>query len=152
VDRDLTERLRAYECNERCLCDEAADKIDGLGLEHQFACQEIAVAHDEIKRLRAGENNRDELILTLIGERDDLRAQLASASERGDQYHAENDELFRRAVSAEMQLASARKALEPFTRHYESWMERLGDDDKMSVFPRHTMGELRAAKTALTDD
>lgn len=43
------------------------------------ACRTIEVLCDEIDRLRAGEATRDELILTLIGERDILRAQFASA-------------------------------------------------------------------------
>jgi hypothetical protein len=40
-------------------------------------------------------------------------------------------------------------ALEPFVRHYEPWMERMADDDQMSVFARHTMGELRRARAAI---
>jgi len=65
----------------------------------------FAEAADEIARLRAGENNRDELILTLIGERDDLRAQAFK-------YLQECGKQAVRADAAEAQLANARKALE----------------------------------------
>ena len=36
-------------------------------------------------------------------------------------------------------------ALEPFTKHYEPWMERQADCDRMTVYPVHTMGDLRRA-------
>lgn len=46
--------------------------------------------------------------------------------------------------------ARLREALEPFVKHYEPWMERLSDDDQMCVFPRHSMGDLRRARKALS--
>lgn len=42
-----------------------------------------------------------------------------------------------------------RSALEPFVKHYEEWMERLPDGAEMSIFPRHKMGDVRAARRAL---
>lgn len=45
--------------------------------------------------------------------------------------------------------AALREALRPFVSHYEPWMERQADGDRMCVYPVHTMGDLRRARTAL---
>ena len=55
----------------------------------------------------------------------------------------------RRAEAAESEAAALREALRPFVSHYEPWMERQADGDRMCVYPVHTMGDLRRARTAL---
>jgi len=55
----------------------------------------------------------------------------------------------RRAEAAESEAAALREALRPFVSHYEPWMERQADGDRMCVYPVHTMGDLRRACTAL---
>lgn len=47
---------------------------------------------------------------------------------------------------------AALSALKPFIVHYEPWMERLADDDALSIYPRHTMGDLRRARAALAQE
>jgi len=43
-------------------------------------------------------------------------------------------------------------ALRPFVRHYEPWMDEYEYHQEVSVFPRHTFGELRAARAALAPE
>lgn len=43
------------------------------------------------------------------------------------------------------------KALEPFCKHYEPWMERWDDQEASSTFSRHTFGDIREALAALRD-
>lgn len=43
------------------------------------------------------------------------------------------------------------KALEPFCKHYEPWMERWNDQEASSTFSRHTFGDLREALAAINE-
>ncbi|MEK1930676.1 MAG: hypothetical protein AAAC47_13010 [Pararhizobium sp.] len=54
-------------------------------------------------------------------------------------------------VAAMEENKALRKALEPFIRHYEPWMDSWDDDVQASTFPRHTFGELRRARLASTE-
>ena len=56
--------------------------MSDLGKALDRASDDNQLLRDEIERLRARENNRDELILTLIGERDDIRAKLAESNSK----------------------------------------------------------------------
>jgi len=51
-----------------------------------------------------------------------------------------------RNAELEKRLADAERVMSPFIRHYEPWMDRWPDDEESSTFPRHTFGQLRAAR------
>ena len=42
-------------------------------------------------------------------------------------------------------------SLAVFTKHYDTWMERWGDDEQSSTFSRHTFGELRQARKLIEE-
>lgn len=46
-------------------------------------------------------------------------------------------------------LSLALGALEPFLRHLEPWMNERHPDERVTVFSRHTFGELRQASQVI---
>lgn len=51
--------------------------------------------------------------------------------------------------AAEASLMQMREALEAFV-HYESWMDRRADNEQVCTYKRHTFGDLRRARRALS--
>lgn len=114
------------------------------------APQKTGEIDDLLRRLWEGpDSSRDveawhSLVAEAVSEIVSLRDQLA---ELQSAYNGQMTVL----NSMSVKLEEAREALRPFTKHYEAWMERLSDDDRMSVYPVHTMGDLRRALAALRE-
>jgi hypothetical protein len=42
------------------------------------------------------------------------------------------------------------EAAKPFVRHWEPWMDELNDTGQLTIYPRHTLGELRRLRAAIS--
>lgn len=68
-----------------------------------------------------------------------------------DRTHADAAALTRPQPASTALVERLTKALEPFCKHYEPWMERWDDQEASSTFSRHTFGDLREALAALNE-
>lgn len=84
----------------------------------------------------------------------DVATALADATDHAATMHAAKDILMEQAKAEPDRVTILEElflAASPFAKHFDPWMERLSDDDRSSVYPVHTMGELRKLMAALDE-